>query len=861
MSKKNRKGKARESNSQLLERAERELAKGNAKAALKDAKVAFRSEPTPSARKILESAWVERVEQLGRQKLNSEARAALRELIEFKPTDQFVCQQLPRLQVLVGDPNADVAALFERQPELLIQLTDRAVLDWECLPPEHAGIPVQVAAVREALAAVEANDDNRSTALVKDIPRTSPLGEWKLFLRGLTAFYQSDGERTTANWQRLDPTRPPYRIARTLQAAVGDISPTDAVDVATSVKRLEKLLGGGDAYEQLVSLGESWRSGEWSKFFADCRRYCQRHGKTHDATLRRIGDLAWRRAVREGNGNLFRRLTALLPAPEIDPNWHRVRALFAECSSSGNANAVESAWKAYAQDMHKLPCLRDDERTIAEGLIYLRLGRKFIEFGKYNARRMPCPWDDDDQDETADLYKSAVQFLCHSIKVCPQLMDAYRKLAELHEELEDVDKAAAVHQKLLKRVPDDFDAQLWLARYYIERDEPAKAEPYTAAARRLKPRDPYCVALDWTQQIATVRLLTKNRKLDEARAKLQNLHKVRPPEVDLFVLDLIAAAIEFKGKNREAADQFVDMAVSRLEEPTAAWLQMSAIAARYSLPQDVRKEFDQYYKDAIKMRPTSQTAGRLASYFAGIRSRQINYTGRATQERLAIGYVTRATAGRWEESDLALVCEWLSTLSRQGALLGELLSLGLERFPNSPRLSFAAGANEMQHRTFFYNVEFAACCFRTAIENNGRAALPLLPGQLEFARQSLSQLEDILGQERRIKLGSEFDDDDYDEQDDDDDYDEDDDYFDDDDLSGLLPPGVGVDELIKVAPPIVLEALKKLAALKGMTVEDVVRLAIQSNSQSKETRETTPQSRRRGHTPQSNQSHFAFDDE
>jgi tetratricopeptide (TPR) repeat protein len=507
--------------------------------------------------------------------------------------------------------------------------------------------------------------------------------------------------------------------------------------------------------------------------------------------------------------------------------------------------------------MHKLPCLRDDERTIAEGLIYLRLARKFIEFGKYNASRIPCPWDDDDQDETADLYKSAAQFLRHSIQVCPQLTDAYRKLAELHEELEDVDKAAAAHEKLLKRVPDDFDAQLWLARYYIERDEPAKAEPYTAAARRLKPRDPYCLALDWTQQIATVRFLTKNRKLDEARAKLQNLHKVRPPEVDLFVLDLIAAAIEFKAKNPEAANQFVDMAVSRLEEPTAVWLQMSAIAARYSLSRDIKKEFDQHYKDAIAMRPTSQTAGRLASYFAAIRASQINYTGRATQERLAIGYVARATAGRWEESDLALVCEWLLTLPRQGALLGDLLSLGLERFPNSPRLSFAAGAKEMQHRNFFYNVEFAACCFRTAIENNGRAVLPLSPNQLDLARQSLSQLEEILGEEGSIRLGSEFDDDDddYDEQDDDDDY------FDDDDLSGLLPSGAGVEELIKVAPPVVLEVLKKIAALKGMTVEDVVRLAIQSDSQPKETRETTPKSRRRGHTPQSNQSHFAFDDE
>ncbi len=40
--------------------------------------MAFRNEPTPAARKLLELAWVERVDQLGRLKLISEARAALR---------------------------------------------------------------------------------------------------------------------------------------------------------------------------------------------------------------------------------------------------------------------------------------------------------------------------------------------------------------------------------------------------------------------------------------------------------------------------------------------------------------------------------------------------------------------------------------------------------------------------------------------------------------------------------------------------------------------------------------------------------------------------------------------------------------
>jgi len=55
----------------------------------------------------------------------------------------------------------------------------------------------------------------------------SPFLEWKLFLRGLQAYYQKEDERASDNWQRLDHNRVPFRLAapsaraidRTYQAA------------------------------------------------------------------------------------------------------------------------------------------------------------------------------------------------------------------------------------------------------------------------------------------------------------------------------------------------------------------------------------------------------------------------------------------------------------------------------------------------------------------------------------------------------------------------------------------------------------------------------------------------------------------
>ena len=47
--------------------------------------------------------------------------------------------------------------------------------------------------------------------------RSSPLSEWKLFVRGLAAFYRHEREEALANWDRLDRERAPSAIAERLK--------------------------------------------------------------------------------------------------------------------------------------------------------------------------------------------------------------------------------------------------------------------------------------------------------------------------------------------------------------------------------------------------------------------------------------------------------------------------------------------------------------------------------------------------------------------------------------------------------------------------------------------------------------------
>lgn len=92
-----RQKKQRPSGATMLARAERELAKGNIKDALKDAKNCYRLSQTPECRRLLKRAYLSRVEQLHRLRMTVEARAVLADLLELGPTIEQVRGQIPRL--------------------------------------------------------------------------------------------------------------------------------------------------------------------------------------------------------------------------------------------------------------------------------------------------------------------------------------------------------------------------------------------------------------------------------------------------------------------------------------------------------------------------------------------------------------------------------------------------------------------------------------------------------------------------------------------------------------------------------------------------------------------------------------------
>ena len=67
--------------------------------------------------------------------------------------------------------------------------------------------------ILQAFREIEAGQDDQAKTTLQGIGLRSPFLEWKVFLRGLQAYYQQDDARAVENWQRLDTDRLPARLA------------------------------------------------------------------------------------------------------------------------------------------------------------------------------------------------------------------------------------------------------------------------------------------------------------------------------------------------------------------------------------------------------------------------------------------------------------------------------------------------------------------------------------------------------------------------------------------------------------------------------------------------------------------------
>jgi tetratricopeptide (TPR) repeat protein len=84
------------------------------------------------------------------------------------------------------------------------------------------------------------------------------------------------------------------------------------------------------------------------------------------------------------------------------------------------------------------------------------------------------------------LQRQAVACFQSGLKLAPTAIKAHQQVAQAFEAAEMPEQAAAAYRRLLDSFPDNLEALLCLADYYLARDEPLAARDFLFRVRRIR---------------------------------------------------------------------------------------------------------------------------------------------------------------------------------------------------------------------------------------------------------------------------------------------------------------------------------------------------------------------------------------
>ncbi len=722
----------------------RNLSRGDYKQALKDARVWYRQSPTGELRCFLEHAYIGRAQQLVRSGLGDDARRVVGELLELGITEAAVEAGLPEVLLSVGMldrlPQAQNRLTEEDRKRLVIKAADQAVVTPGSTPASMKGLRDEASQIRAALDAVEHEDDAAALACLKEISRQSVFADWKYFVRGLMAYYRKDRTEMEANWGRLDPDRAAVTVAAPLKVMAGIASPQQDVNLRAKIVRLEKHTANQTVLSSLMRLRQSQADHDWPQVVKTFR--------VIHSTLRELDGEVYRKLIECLSGSLARdgcldeltSLSKIADPPPLDPRWNRVKAIACE-NSEYIEDEPEEYWRNYLDDLADLPVLQAPERSLAQGLVWLRLASNYLE-DVNRFRNCRCGRDHSREVEAAEKETRDAFEAC--MAVAPGYAPAYMLAARFHENGNRSEEAAEVYSRLLEHVPDHVDALTRLATHHLLQGEPQQGLKYALRARQSKPLDQTTGELVWSAHMAVARERVGSGRYDEARDELAAADRVLPLRASSYDVLARKAVLEIKANNTGAARRLVEQAQERLEEPTALWLAMAIEGLRYGLPNEEVWLYEKRWTEALRRRCRSSTAGLMCRMVATELAMPQPLPHLAKYSRYLVQYVRRCGRVKWTGADLRDACEFLGE-QKEWKLVMKFAKTGIRRFPDMALFHLLKGIEEMGKGPFWFNRQRTVERFQRAIDLASKSGDPADERVEEEAKRYLHMAEDAPG--------------------------------------------------------------------------------------------------------------------
>ncbi len=713
---KRKRNKNRSSSLSAIDLARRYSERGDFKEALKQAKLAYRQDPSVERRGLLECVFMGRIQQLAERGARADARRVLDELLTLGVTEPMVETMLPDMMVRVGRVDKALERVVSDDPEgdgeFQTKVADQAVLHTEDIPDSAHSFREHGQAIRDALDLLCAQKTEEAIRRLAGIGRQSPFADWVLFVRGLAAYYAADYEKMEATWRRLDPQRPAARIAAPLIWLAGNKGwhETDEA-LQRQVKQLERHLTGCTVLPHLAEFGRQLvGEPDARKVIAPLRSLAGELRKTDRETLRYLSRVVAVRFMRSGDDEGLKSIARILEPPRHDPHWHAAIALTRDLNSDGY-ELLDSyeVWMRYLQELASYKNLSANERRIITALVRHHVGQnlsRYLQgFQVFKQRRNEL------DEELFERYRDAAdEMFERAVDGLPEYAPIYADWAHFLVVTGRPTRAMEVYERALQRSPDSVETLLAMVSLARKTKEPERMVEAAKRLHELQPLDRTYRRLLWEAYLELVRKSAITGEFDAGEEALAAAEQLAPEWVERGEMQACKVALARAAGDVDRANQLIDEALKRLPEPTAFWLFLTIEFYRCQLPHVEQKLYQYRWLGALKGRRRAQTMALMCEAVHR-ELRQVddleNRFGQLIQwcQEQLVPYVRRGGNLKWNRDELCSIC-WFMSMTDEFKVLRRLAKNGLKRFPDEPLFHACVAYAELQKPLYQVPVGF-----------------------------------------------------------------------------------------------------------------------------------------------------------
>ena len=680
-------------------RIERTRREGRYQQALELVKQLYKYEPTPAHLELLKDTYLQRALQLHAMGAVRDAATVLevasrldeknRPWLERLAKELARCGDATRLQMLTdrlaklpgGTPALDIGR------QLLTAVADAAVLQEgtgkNTLPAE---LRQDYDRILQAFREVENGQDAAARQTLAAVGIKSPFLEWKLLLRGFQAYYANDDERARENWQRLDPERPPARLASPFRAAIDppylhaqappvqvklqqQFDSTQGTDLRVHLQALRKALDHPESLSQALGLAE---------------RLLPQLQQQAPQIVTRLATIFYWKVLETGPSDIarYRRIFGGVPT---DPKFDRLNALGNELA--GDMDKAHRHWEAYQKDIAAMPQVwPGEENNLARALVWIKMAENADSIPTAEQfKKLPRAIR---QMEAAPkpLHPTSEECYYKAIELAPTLIDAHAGLFRSMLANGKESPAVKAGEALLEKFPHDVETARMLGTLFYNLNRYKRACEVWEHVIEMQPLD--ATARQWLGAASRgrARELVVKKDYDEARLRYQTALDYAGTGQRQSVLCSWAVAERVAG-DEARADELLAQARALVGELYISY-HLLVEAQRLSLSAKERTRLSKEFAKELAEPVDTPTVVALVEYASALVEADVTYFGIKTHVKKIVSLSSKVDVATLDEQQLLRLLKALVGQEVVGRIVPPLFRSGQLRFPNNPHFFY-----------------------------------------------------------------------------------------------------------------------------------------------------------------------------